>query len=105
MADTQAWMDPEGGREDPERPPAVLDNPLPVMTGRDAQTDCRTISEIEGQMTDELDMAGYLVETRVQTIGNEIRRMGWTKLTSPSGGIPAPGSTSGGRGADDIGKI
>jgi hypothetical protein len=75
------------------------------MTGRDVQTDARTISEIEGQMTDELDMAGWLIDTGPKSIASEIRRNGWRAINSPSGGIPAPATTSGGRGADDIGRI
>lgn len=83
----------------------VLDSPMPVVSNRDAQTDSRTMSEAEGGMSDELDMAGYQVEVRVGTLADEIRRKGWRAINSPSGGTPAPASTSGGRGAQDIGKI
>jgi hypothetical protein len=102
---TDAWMTPEGGSEDPERPTAILDASMPVVSTRDAQTDARTISEAEGGMSDELDMAGYQIVTNVQDLADEKRRMGWIKIASPFGGTPAPANTSGTRGADDIGKI
>jgi hypothetical protein len=105
--DTQSTLDSEGGTDDPPRPPSMLGNDQTALAnmGRDKQTDARTISEAEGQMSHELDMAGWLEETRNGVIGWEIRRQGWTKYTTPSGGQPAPGQTVGGRGADDIGKI
>ena len=103
--ETRSTLDAIGGEDDPERVGSNLGAPSPVATGRDVQTDARTISEIEGQMTDELDMSGYLLNTGVSTIGNEKRSQGWEKNTVPSGALPHPLSTSGTRGAQDIGKI
>ena len=105
MTDTAAWASPEGGNEDMPRPPALLGSGIPVPYGREAQTDARCQADAEGAMSDELDMSGYLVNSGVSTIGNEKRSMGWEKNTVPSGGPPNPLSTSGSRGADDIGKL
>lgn len=98
--------DPVSGREDPERPSAAFDSdmaPRNPRNPRDSQTDARTMSEAAGQMSDELDMAGYLVTgTGRTTIMDEKRDRGWTPLTEPVGAEPADGSTSGTRGAADI---
>ena len=77
----------------------------PRGVGRDAQTDARTISEASGQMSDELDMSGWQVDTDSDSIDAEIRQGGWMKYTQPVGGMPARGTTSGSRGAADIGRI
>ena len=103
--ETKSTLNAEGGSDDPERPGGNLGGPLPVATGRDVQADARTIGEIQGKMTDELDMSGYLLNTGVTTIGNEKRSQGWEKNTVPSGALPNPLSTSGTRGAQDIGEI
>jgi hypothetical protein len=56
-------------------------------------------------MSDELDMSGWQVDADSDNIDNEIRQGGWMKYTLPVGGMPARGSTSGSRGAADIGRI
>ena len=95
-----------GGTEDPMRPNAMFDATMARSNPRDAQTDARTKNEMGGAMSDELDMSGYLVKgTGVTTIGDEKRDGGWTPLTEPVGAEPADGSTSGSRGAADIGRL
>ena len=97
---------PIGGIEDPQVGTVELDaESIPVPYGRDAQTDARSISEAAGQMSRELDMSGYQVDVGVESIAQEIRDQGWDKLAEPVGAEPKPISTSGGRGADDIGKL
>lgn len=100
--ETASQLDPIGGREDPMRPDTTFDS-IPVGS-RDAQTDARTMAEAAGAMSDELDMSGVLSDADVSSIMDEKRRGGWTNLTHPVGGMPAPASTSGTRGAEDIGK-
>lgn len=95
---------PIGGREDPQVSTVQVDGMAP-MTSRDAQTDARSISDAAGQMSRELDMSGYQVDSGVECIGQEIREQGWDKLAKPVGGPLNPLSTSGGRGADDIGRL
>ena len=56
-------------------------------------------------MSQELDMSGNLIATQAGSIGDEIRADGWEKNTVPSGAAPRPASTSGSRGAADIGKL
>lgn len=105
--ETRSTLVPEGGMDDPEAPPGNLGGPLPVATGRDVQTDDRRIGEVTVGTEDDrdLDDEGYLLNTGVSTIGNEKRSMGWEKNTVPSGAPPRPISTSGSRGAADIGRI
>ena len=96
---------PIGGHEDPQVSTTELDEAVPSAYGRDMQTDSRSIADAAGQMSRELDMSGYQVDAGVESIGQEIRDKGWDKLAEPVGAEPAPISTSGGRGADDIGKL
>ena len=100
--------------------PTVRDlNHIPVAYGRDAQTDCRTQSDVDGGGAniasdgDHDDVGhtagGFLSDMNVTTLGNEKRRMGWDPLATPNmdnmGGPPRPVNTSGTRGADDIGPV
>ena len=91
--------------------PTIKDlNHIPVPYGRDVQTDARRMSEVDGSGGDimddrDLDDVGYLLDTDVSTLGDEKRRAGWKPLATPNGGVPAPATTSGTRGANDIGKI
>ena len=102
----ESTLDAVGGSDDPQVSTVKLDaEALPVPYGRDAQTDARTQSEAAGQMSRELDMSGYQVDVGVESIAQEIRDDGWDKLAEPVGAEPKPISTSGGRGADDIGKL
>lgn len=94
-----------GGHDDPQVGDAQIDSSIPVPYGRDAQTDDRTQTEAAGQMSRELDMSGWQTDARVECIGQEIREQGWDKLAKPVGAPPNPASTSGGRGADDIGRL
>ena len=103
--ETASQLDPIGGREDPMRPTTTFDGIPMAAQPRDAQTDARTISEVSGAMSDELDMSGVLSDADVSSLADEKRRGGWTKLTHPEGGMPAAGNTSSTRGADDIGKL
>lgn len=108
------WQNPEGGYES-GTPMTVKDpNIVPVPTGRDAQTDCRTIADVDGSGGniaadgdhDDVGMTagGWLSDLNVTSLGNEKRRMGWDPLATPSSG-PRPANTSGTRGADDIGPV
>lgn len=105
---------PEGGYE-PIPGPTVRDlNVLPVPHGRDVQTDCRTISDVDAggkNITDDrdLDDVGFLSNMDVTSLGTEKRRGGWDPLATPNGGdmggIPRVVNTSGTRGARDIGAV
>jgi hypothetical protein len=97
-------VDPIGGTDDPSVPSGHLGQRYGGM-GTDAQTDARTISEIEGKMTDELDHSGWQCDVPYGTLADEIRQRGWQDINKPVGGTPAPASTIGGRGAADIGHI
>lgn len=104
--ETASDLSAVGGHEDPMRPAAMLDSDMAPDNPRDSQTDARTISQIEGRMTDELDMSGYLIGgTEVTTLADEVRDGGWTPLTEPVGAEPKDGSTFGSRGAADIGRL
>ena len=103
--ETRSDLTPEGGHDDVEAPETSMLMSEPRGVGRDAQTDARSISEASGQMSDELDMSGWQVDADSDNIDNEIRQGGWMKYTLPVGGMPARGSTSGSRGAADIGRI
>lgn len=108
--ETKSTLDSEGGEEMPMRPAGFLGGPIPVPYGRDVQTDARRMGEVDGSggniMDDrDLDDVGYLMNTGVSTIANEVRSAGWEKNTLPSGALPRPLETSGSRGADDIGKL
>ena len=97
-----------GGENDPARPTVQIDGTEP-MTSRDSQTDARTIADVAGMSdesaSDDLDRSGWQVDVGVESIAQEIRDQGWDKLAEPVGAEPKPISTSGGRGADDIGKL
>jgi hypothetical protein len=107
---------PEGGYETMPGPTVRDLNHIPVPYGRDAQTDCRTQSDVDasGQNIandgdhDDVGMAagGYLSDMDVTSLGTEKRRMGWDPLATPNmdnvGGPPRRVNTSGTRGADDI---
>lgn len=110
--------DPEGGYETMPGPTVRDLNHIPVAYGRDAQTDCRTQSDVDGSgrniasdgdHDDPGTAGGYLVDVNVTSLGNEKRRMGWDPLATPNmdnmGGPPRPANTSGTRGADDIGAV
>ncbi len=107
---TDAWMNPEGGDEMPERPTVTSVDSIPVAYGRDAQTDSRRMSEVDGGdgniMDDrDLDDVGYLSDLDATSLGQEARAGGWIPIAKPVGGEPARVNTSGTRGADDIGKV
>ena len=95
---------PIAGTEDPSRPTLKLTND-DAGTGRDLQTDARTISEIQGQMSHELDMSGWLLGDRAVTLGEEKQAQGWQPKDTPEGAPPRPLETSGTRGAADIGEV
>lgn len=109
------WQNPEGGYE--TAPPMTVKDPsvVPVPTGRDAQTDCRTQADVDGSGKniagdgdhDDVGMTagGWLSDLDVTSLGTEKRRMGWDPLATPSSGPPRPANTSGTRGADDIGSV
>jgi len=89
---------------------------IPVAYGRDAQTDCRTINDVDSGANISSDgdhddvgqtAGGYLLDLNVTSLGTEKRRMGWDPLATPNGvgGPPRPANTSGTRGADDIGAV
>jgi hypothetical protein len=111
---------PDGGYT-PPTPPLIRDlNHIPVAYGRDAQTDCRTISDVDsfgldgniahdGDHDDAGTYGGWHSDMNVTSLGTEKRRMGWDPLATPNmdnmGGPPRPANTSGTRGADDIGAV
>lgn len=103
--DRPSMLPPEGaigGRDDPERPTSKIDSYGMDGVGRDAQTDARTQTEIAGKMSDELDMAGWLCDSRVETVMQEKRDDGWDQLARPVGADPMPICTSDTRGSGDI---
>lgn len=104
MSSMRDLTPPVGGENDPEVRTTELDGGIPVAYGRDAQADCRTQSEAAGQMSRELDMSGYQVDNDPESIADETRDQGWTDKTKPSGARPNRLTTSGSRGAADIGK-
>jgi hypothetical protein len=98
---------PEGAYENTPSM-TVCDPNMPVVPlGRDAQTDDRRMSEVDGSggniMDDRnLDDRGYLLDLNVTSLGTEKRRGGWDPLATPYGGPVARANTSGTRGADDV---
>ena len=98
-------VDPIGGSDDPEVGTTQIDDAPGAALGRDTQTDARTQTEAAGQMSRELDMSGYQVQVGAGSIADETRDQGWDKLAEPVGAEPHPISTSGSRGAADIGKL
>ena len=105
MASMKPVQDPESGYEMAPGPTVRDLNHIPVPYGRDVQTDCRRISDVEGgNIADDrdLDDVGFLSDMNVTSIGNEKRLMGWDPLATPFGATPHPASTNSTRGADDI---
>ena len=101
---------PEAGYEMAPGPTVRDLNGIPVPYGRDVQTDCRTMAEVDGSggniMDDrDLDDVGYLSDMNVTSLGNEKRRGGWDPLATPYGAPTRVVNTSGTRGADDIGAV
>ena len=97
-----------GGDDGSPRPTVQIDGMEP-MVSRDSQSDCRSISDVAGMASEsasnDLDYSGWQTDARVEMIGQEIRDKGWDKLAKPVGGPLNPLSPSGGRGADDIGRL
>ena len=107
---TRSQLNPEGGEEMAQRPTTYTLDPIPVPYGRDVQTDARRMGEVDGSggniMDDrDLDDVGYLSDMNSSSLGTEKRRNGWIRLATPVGGIPAPATTAGTRGARDIGPL
>jgi hypothetical protein len=109
MASMKPVEPPEAGYESMPGPTIRDLNHIPVAYGRDAQTDARKMSDVDGSggniMDDrDLDDVGYLSDMNVTSLGNEKRRGGWDPLATPNGvgGPPRQVNTSGTRGADDI---
>ena len=113
-----ADLTPEGGYVPMERPTTTDLNHIPVPYGRDVQADCRLKNDVQSELVPnadttggnlmddrDLDDRGYQLDIDVTSIANEKRRMGWDPLATPNGAMPHPATTSGTRGADDIGKL
>ena len=102
-------LPPEGGNDDGMNPTTVNDpNHVPVATGRDVQSDARTMNDVgSGNIMDDrdLDDTGYLLDLNASSLGTEKRRGGWIRLATPSGGPPAKATTAGTRGAEAIREI
>jgi len=101
-------VEPIGG-DDGMSPATIPFNQAGPGIGRDLQVDARTQSDVAGMSdeaaSDDKDHSGYLIATQAGSIGGEIRNQGWEKNTVPTGATPRANSTSGSRGAADIGKL
>ena len=98
---------PVGGEDGGAAHTVQIDGTAPMFS-RDSQADCRTISDVAGMGeagSVDIDDSGWQIDSGVEHIGQEIREQGWDKLAKPVGGPLNPLSTSGGRGADDIGRL
>lgn len=101
-------VEPVSGDDGMPVPTHAFCDPGPGI-GRDQQVDSRSISDVAGMdaevASDDIDHSGYLAAGGAGTIGAEIRSGGWEPNTVPSGAMPRRNSTSGSRGAADIGRI